>query len=172
MRFRARDLGGALLLLIPFAESAPFAAAAEPPAPEDPALPPAASEAEPAPSVDLHTELAARDHELAALRSELARVKAKAAEANAGVSPPPAAAPAVPPPASHAAAASPPAIPDSAGGDPQAQPLLIARGLGRPLPAWQVELVTAVGMLALGFGLGWRTLDRRIRRKYGGLKIY
>jgi hypothetical protein len=26
--------------------------------------------------------------------------------------------------------------------------------------------------LALGFLLGWRALDRRIRRKYGGLKIY
>lgn len=165
MRFPARDLGGALLLLIP------FAAAAETPAPADPALPPTASEPEPAPNVDLHAELAARDHELAALRSELARVKAKAAEANAGAGPPAAAALPPPPPASAVAAARPPAIPDSVGDAPP-QPLLIARGLVPPLTAWQVELVTAVGMLALGFGLGWRTLDRRIRRKYGGLKIY
>ena len=26
--------------------------------------------------------------------------------------------------------------------------------------------------LVVGFFLGWRTLDRRIRKKYGGLKIY
>jgi hypothetical protein len=26
--------------------------------------------------------------------------------------------------------------------------------------------------LALGFALGWRMLDRTIRKKYGGLKIY
>jgi hypothetical protein len=27
-------------------------------------------------------------------------------------------------------------------------------------------------MLFVGFVAGWRTLDRRIRQKYGGLKIY
>ena len=26
--------------------------------------------------------------------------------------------------------------------------------------------------LILGFVIGWRTLDRRIRKKYGGLRIY
>jgi len=30
----------------------------------------------------------------------------------------------------------------------------------------------AIAGLAAGFLLGWRTLDRSIRRKYGGLKIY
>jgi hypothetical protein len=33
-------------------------------------------------------------------------------------------------------------------------------------------LGTGVVMLIAGFALGWRTLDRRIRRKYGGLRIY
>ena len=28
------------------------------------------------------------------------------------------------------------------------------------------------GFLVAGFVLGWKALDRRIRRKYGGLKIY
>jgi hypothetical protein len=32
--------------------------------------------------------------------------------------------------------------------------------------------VTALLALAAGFLLGWRLLDRRIRRKYGGLRIY
>jgi len=27
-------------------------------------------------------------------------------------------------------------------------------------------------MLLTGFVLGWKTLDRRIRQKYGGLRIY
>jgi hypothetical protein len=41
---------------------------------------------------------------------------------------------------------------------------------GRPL--WEWLLGTAAAMLLLGFALGWRTLDRRIRRKFGGVRIY
>jgi hypothetical protein len=37
---------------------------------------------------------------------------------------------------------------------------------------WPVLLGLAVVMLFLGFVAGWKTLDRRIRQKYGGLKIY
>ena len=37
---------------------------------------------------------------------------------------------------------------------------------------WPLLLGVGVGMLLVGFFAGWRTLDRRIRRKYGGLKIY
>jgi hypothetical protein len=37
---------------------------------------------------------------------------------------------------------------------------------------WAWACVCSAVALALGFLLGWRTLDRRIRRKYGGLKIY
>ena len=50
--------------------------------------------------------------------------------------------------------------PEEAGG---AQP---ARSL------WEWLLVTALLALAAGFFLGWRLLDRRIRAKYGGLRIY
>jgi hypothetical protein len=32
--------------------------------------------------------------------------------------------------------------------------------------------LSALAALAVGFALGWRTLDRTIRKKYGGLKIY
>jgi len=42
--------------------------------------------------------------------------------------------------------------------------------LGRAIWPWAL----GCGVLALcaGFALGWRMLDRRIRRKYGGLRIY
>ncbi len=39
-------------------------------------------------------------------------------------------------------------------------------------PLWEWIVGTAGVMLFGGFALGWRTLDRRIRRRYGGLKIY
>jgi hypothetical protein len=39
-------------------------------------------------------------------------------------------------------------------------------------PAWHWALGSFVVALALGFALGWQMLDRRIRRKYGGLRIY
>lgn len=37
---------------------------------------------------------------------------------------------------------------------------------------WPWVLGTSVVMLLAGFVLGWKTLDRRIRQKYGGLRIY
>jgi hypothetical protein len=39
-------------------------------------------------------------------------------------------------------------------------------------PVWHWALGSFVVALGLGFLLGWQTLDRRIRRKYGGLRIY
>ncbi len=41
-----------------------------------------------------------------------------------------------------------------------------------PHPTWHWALGSFVSALALGFALGWQMLDRRIRRKYGGLRIY
>lgn len=38
--------------------------------------------------------------------------------------------------------------------------------------SWRWVVGAAGGGLLLGFLLGWRTLDRRIRKKYGGLRIY
>ena len=38
--------------------------------------------------------------------------------------------------------------------------------------AWPVLLGVAAVMLLVGFVAGWKMLDRRIRRKYGGLRIY
>lgn len=39
-------------------------------------------------------------------------------------------------------------------------------------PVWHWALGSFVVALGLGFVLGWQMLDRRIRRKYGGLRIY
>jgi hypothetical protein len=39
-------------------------------------------------------------------------------------------------------------------------------------PMWQWVLGSSASALVGGFVLGWRMLDRRIRRKYGGLRIY
>ena len=39
-------------------------------------------------------------------------------------------------------------------------------------PIWHWALGSFVVALGLGFILGWQVLDRRIRRKYGGLRIY
>ena len=43
---------------------------------------------------------------------------------------------------------------------------------GDSKPSWLWVLVCSAVTLALGFLVGWRMLDRRIRRKYGGLRIY
>ncbi|HEU4624957.1 MAG TPA: TIGR04211 family SH3 domain-containing protein [Steroidobacteraceae bacterium] len=48
----------------------------------------------------------------------------------------------------------------------QDEPLMPAR------PSWWVATVVALITLAVGFVLGWWMLDRRIRAKYGGLRIY
>ena len=37
---------------------------------------------------------------------------------------------------------------------------------------WLLLLGSSAVMLLVGFAAGWTTLDRRIRRKYGGLRIY
>jgi hypothetical protein len=37
---------------------------------------------------------------------------------------------------------------------------------------WPLVLGTSSVMLLVGFVIGWKTLDRRIRHKYGGLRIY
>ena len=39
-------------------------------------------------------------------------------------------------------------------------------------PIWQWALGCSALALIGGFALGWRMLDRRIRRKFGGLRIY
>jgi uncharacterized protein YgiM (DUF1202 family) len=71
--------------------------------------------------------------------------------------------------ASGAPNASAPAAADPASGEPSyfmTPPEEPAR------PVWHWALGSFVIALGLGFALGWQVLDRRIRRKYGGLRIY
>ena len=42
----------------------------------------------------------------------------------------------------------------------------------RPPHVWRWVLGSAFAALCIGFALGALTLDRHIRRKYGGLRIY
>jgi hypothetical protein len=39
-------------------------------------------------------------------------------------------------------------------------------------PSWLLASGSAGIALVAGFVLGWRMLDRKIRAKYGGLRIY
>jgi hypothetical protein len=39
-------------------------------------------------------------------------------------------------------------------------------------PSWLVAIAASLLTLVAGFALGWRVLDKRIRAKYGGLRIY
>jgi len=174
---RARAFACALLLL---GSDRAAAQAADAPAqavdaPAQDAGPPAKDSTE-----ELRERLAARDLELGSLRSEIERLKAKSATlasapaVTAAPAPVPSATilPPAPidPPASDAGARG--AAPEPGASARRVTPLLQLRTSEPGFPAWQRELAAAVGALVLGFGLGWRTLDRRIRRKYGGLKIY
>ena len=83
----------------------------------------------------------------------------------------PVAPPAANPAAGGAAqeAVSPPAAPRTATHNGS---LFSDSGDPSPWPVWAWASGCSVIALALGFLLGWRALDRRIRQKYGGLKIY
>jgi hypothetical protein len=104
----------------------------------------------------LRRQLAERTREAESLRADLAaaRSEAEAARVAAAVSPAP---PADPP------AAEPTAVPERQ---------LFPRSPASDGPGWFVVGVACVLGLAAGFALGWRVLDQRIRRKYGGLRIY
>lgn len=55
---------------------------------------------------------------------------------------------------------------------PVTEGMFAARGTEAPAHAWPWALGAGIAGLGVGFVLGWRILDRNIRRKYGGLRIY
>jgi hypothetical protein len=78
--------------------------------------------------------------------------------------------------AAAATAASPAAQSDSQGSPPgttarDPSPFM-GGGDATAQPSWLWVVGSSLVTLALGFVAGWRVLDRRIRRKYGGLRIY
>jgi Bacterial SH3 domain len=110
------------------------------------------AEAEP-----LRVQLAARSAEVVSLRQQLQALSA--ARAPAGAAPPAAASPAGgAAPAPAAGPGSEQAVPEDSGEPP-----------GAP---WGWLIGTALISLGVGFAAGWLVLDARVRRRYGGLRIY
>jgi hypothetical protein len=107
----------------------------------------------------LKRQLADRTRELDSVRAELASARSEAQ-------------------AARVAAASSPPSPVAADPAPEAEEAAVpARQLfPRPRettgPSWLLVATSCLVALAAGFALGWRVLDQRIRRKYGGLRIY
>jgi hypothetical protein len=68
----------------------------------------------------------------------------------------------------------PPPVSDAlSGGSTPIRETVFLRSPDRPgQTPWPLVLGTSFVMLLAGFVLGWKTLDRRIRQKYGGLRIY
>jgi Bacterial SH3 domain len=121
----------------------------------------------------LRARLTQRDAELARLKDELTRLRSPPAPAHTAPEGPATGAPgaggagAAPPPVSMAAV--PP------GEDPSTAPqrsLFNTPEEEAPPRVWPWALGSALVALGVGFVLGALTLDRHIRRKYGGLRIY
>jgi Bacterial SH3 domain len=113
----------------------------------------------------LRVRLAQRDAEVARLNEEVSLLKTQlranpAAPASAAVAS--ASAGGAAPSAATAAAQEP--------GAPPASSLFSAEE--RPHTPWPWTLAASLIGFGLGFGLGALMLDRHIRRKYGGLRIY
>ena len=104
-------------------------------------------------------EAAARS-ELEQLKRELAAKQAELMAANAALRPP-----GEPAGASSAGAAA------GAGGTGARAATMTSRTAAYPTRAW-IEVAAALTSLIVGFCLGYATLARRIRHKYGGLKVY
>ena len=131
----------------------------------------------------LREQLKARTDELEKLRAEktkldadLATARKAASAAAAAVSAAPAAAPAPAPATSEPVHASEPPSAESPGADaappPQNPPMFASDDMMPSRPSWLVAITVSLLTLVAGFALGWRVLDKRIRAKYGGLRIY
>jgi hypothetical protein len=121
--------------------------------------------------------LGERTAEVEKLKQDVTRLEGELAAAKTGAHAKPGGA------ATNTAAGSPaPAVPPAP--TPTAAPATVAEsGAHEPpyfmtppdspaRPVWHWALGSFVVALGLGFVLGWQMLDRRIRRKYGGLRIY
>jgi hypothetical protein len=112
----------------------------------------------------LRVRLAQREAEVARLGDEVNALKAQLRATPASGAAPTAAS-GVP----AAAAAPRPAPEDPVAAVPGA---LFSSGEEHTRPSWPWTLAAALAGFGAGFGLGALMLDRHIRRKYGGLRIY
>ena len=118
----------------------------------------------------LETDLTAARAAVASANASAARAAAANKMASAPVAEPPVAARSAPPPVTAPASTAPAATPEPT--SQSAPPLFEDKPMMPSRPSWAVASLTALLALLVGFGLGWRMLDRRIRAKYGGLRIY
>jgi Bacterial SH3 domain len=136
----------------------------------------------------LRVRLAERASEFEKLKQDVTRLEGELAAAKGGARPKPGtaqtntgAAAATASPAAQSASPTPaaPAAPTpgaeeavAAEQTPREPPYFMTPPDSPARPVWHWALGSFVVALGLGFALGWSTLDRRIRRKYGGLRIY
>ncbi len=129
----------------------------------------------------MRDQLKTRTEELEKLRAEKTKLEADlatarkaasaaAASASAATAAAPAPAASEPPPR----ASDPAPAPESASTDtaPSNPPMFASDDLMPSRPSWFVAIAVSLLTLIGGFVLGWRVLDKRIRAKYGGLRIY
>ena len=130
----------------------------------------------------LHVKLGERTAEVEKLKQDVTRLEGElaavkgaprgkpgVAQTNTGASAPAAtASPAPPTPAPATISAPAPGAEEPA----HEPPYFMTPPDSPARPVWHWALGSFVVALGLGFLLGWQVLDRRIRRKYGGLRIY
>ena len=108
------------------------------------------------PELPLQQRLAERTAEVEKLKQDVSRLESDLAAARVAAS--------MPAPTAEPAAASP-AVRDAA--------FFMTPPADQPRRAvWPWALGWSAAALVVGVALGWRMLDRRIRRKYGGMRIY
>lgn len=107
----------------------------------------------------LQKRLAERTAETDRLKQDVARLEGQLAAAKAA-------------PESRAAATAPDTRPAPAEPGAHEPPYFMTPPDAPAHPVWHWAVGSFVVALGLGFVLGWKTLDGRIRRKYGGLRIY
>jgi hypothetical protein len=108
----------------------------------------------------LQHQLNERNTEVEKLKQDVARLQGEVAAAKTTPAPVP-----MSPPTQEPSAAPQP--------EPAHEPPYFMTPPDAPArPVWHWALASFVVALGLGFVLGWQMLDRRIRRKYGGLRIY
>jgi uncharacterized protein YgiM (DUF1202 family) len=117
----------------------------------------------------LQKRLQDRTSELEKLRQDVSRLESQLAARPAAA----AVTSNAPGSGSTAASPAPSGTPASSESGPvrDASPLMSPAEQSSEAP-WLWVLASSAGALIVGFIAGWRMLDRRIRRKYGGLRIY
>jgi Bacterial SH3 domain len=119
----------------------------------------------------LRVRLAQRDQQLTQLQQDVSRLQAQLATAHAPAAP--ASSAAVSDASAPAATVAPPTVAPTAAEDPGGTaPMFAAGGEQNAYHLWPWTLAAALLGLGVGFALGVLVLDRHIRRKYGGLRIY